>query len=618
MHELSVSAMWCTLRWPQVTDVGVCVCGQKRPLLLYKMFVHELLATQSTVVPRKLFKTSGLALHQTIMAWPWDKKTSAMCTAEDIVALALGGIGGQAVSRGDTKFRARFAEVFNQGADKHTAAALGLGAAGDTAWPEEESDLSVVRTVLSDPRRDVVLNVWHFNPAVGDSVEGMTSARGKSVSSRLANPPADGDDAPPPPPQYRPFGPLIPVLLTTAWSHFNLGLFDALLPPAGFPDLSPEAQEAEVQKRLALQHTNLCSPEEKLSYHSLFNEDYWKLRKKGTATDPAIDLSAPQYTATPVLGPHMFAAMDALILGVGSGSSAWALLPTQKARHDAYNERVSFWEEHWKAVPAMLLAAWRRHDSPLRTRKRHAAGDIVRGYHEHPKKTVDDERTASDTDGGDERGSDSGGIEDRAGGGAGGHDRRGDVGGAGPRSSRGHGSSSRSKKPRQAHKHAKIPSPTETVKAEALAYFRSEGLPGYDRVDSIDDDNPELQRYLLRRAYRIFVACMMTQACMARLVQGGLDEAVVARLGCPVEAVFGIAVSAETLELCHETSAPKTPGQWRLVADRLETYRARQDYFEGQPADHPFPDSMSKWSAFMWYMFTADNLTGVLMRRMCR
>ena len=58
-------------------------------MLLYKMFVHELLATQNTVVPRKLFKTSGLALHQTIMAWPWDKKTSAMCTAEDIVYVCM-------------------------------------------------------------------------------------------------------------------------------------------------------------------------------------------------------------------------------------------------------------------------------------------------------------------------------------------------------------------------------------------------------------------------------------------------------------------------------------------------------------------------------------------------
>ena len=78
--------------------------------------------------------------------------------SEDIVALALGGIGGQAVARGETKFRARFSAVFNQGADKHTSAALGLAAAGDTAWPEEDSDLSVVRTVLSDPRRDVVIN----------------------------------------------------------------------------------------------------------------------------------------------------------------------------------------------------------------------------------------------------------------------------------------------------------------------------------------------------------------------------------------------------------------------------------------------------------------------------
>ena len=77
MHELSVSAMWCTLRWPQVTDVGVCVCGQKRDLLLYKMFVHELLATHSTLVPRKLFKTSGHAQHQLILAWAWDKKYPA-------------------------------------------------------------------------------------------------------------------------------------------------------------------------------------------------------------------------------------------------------------------------------------------------------------------------------------------------------------------------------------------------------------------------------------------------------------------------------------------------------------------------------------------------------------
>ena len=140
----------------------MCVCGQNRPLILYVMFVRELLATHSTLVPKKLFKASGHAMHQTIMAWPWDKKTTAMCTAEDIVALALGGIGGQAVSRGETKFRGRFAAVFNQGADKHTSAALGLATAGDTAWPEEDSDLSVVRTVLSDPRRDVQHGNWIF------------------------------------------------------------------------------------------------------------------------------------------------------------------------------------------------------------------------------------------------------------------------------------------------------------------------------------------------------------------------------------------------------------------------------------------------------------------------
>jgi hypothetical protein len=267
------------------------------------------------------------------------------------------------------------------------------------------------------------------------------------------------------------------------------------------------------------------------------------------------------------------------------------------------------------------LAAWCRHVSPLRTRKRMSVGTKVRVYHKHPKKTVADDETASDSGGGDERGSDRGGFEESAGAGPGGDDSRGDAGRAGAASSRGRSgrkTNAAAKTPPGADKPAKILSPKQTVQAEALAYFRSEGLLGYAGLKSIDDDDPELQRYLLRRAYRIFVACMMTQACMARLVQGGMDEAVVARLGCPVEAVFGIAVSPATLKLCHTAKAPKTPGQWRLVADRLETYRARQDYFEGQPADHPFPDSMRKWSAFMWYMFTADNETGVLMRRMCR
>ena len=587
------------------------MCAQKRPLLLYVEFVRALLATRDTLVPSAMFNATGHAQQDEIMGWAWDKTTASMRTAEDIMAVALAALAGQVVHRGDKKFRKFLAGVFNDGATQDVFKALGLAAAGDQAWPEEDCDLCNVATVLSDNRRAVLLNLWHVDPALGDTVDGMSTGNMSCVDARLTKPSGAPEKARRDAPlRYRPFGPLISCLITRLCSGTAHGLFDALQPPEGFLDLTLAEQTEEVAKRLAERHKHLCSPGEKLSYHALFNVAYWDLQTAGTSTRQGVDLTAPARGNPKILGPPTFAAVDMMLAGVGTGFSAFAAHSTETARDAAYQERVAFWDQHWEAVPAMMLEAWRRHRPPQRAqRKRFFVGQTVRVLKPGP---LDDEGR-EDAAGG------SGGVDDDI--------DADDADGGEPASANNGGESSagsaerESQARRQGAEGVDKWSARAAVKDEALFHFETLGWPAYAECDVLHDTDVELQRYLLSRSYRIFAACMMTHACLARLTQGGLETAVLDVLGCPVRALLGIHLPDKTLRMCHTPAPPKTPGQCRLVSDRLETLRLDGEctaHFDGPPDAHPFPADLRKWSSFIWYMFSANTTSGLLMRRMCR
>ena len=181
--------------------------------------------------------------------------STAMRTAEDILAVALGALAGQIVSRAEKKFRTVLAVVFNEGAGVELFAALGLAAAGDVVsqWPGESSDLSSVQTVLDDERRNVLHNLWHFNAGLGDTVVKMSTDVNlkKNVTARLTSPDTQ-------PPTYQPFGPLMSRLITTLWSGVTDGLFDIpVQPPPGFHDMTQADKAGAVKARLAQQYEHL-------------------------------------------------------------------------------------------------------------------------------------------------------------------------------------------------------------------------------------------------------------------------------------------------------------------------------------------------------------------------
>jgi hypothetical protein len=615
------------LHW---TEHDHALLGQDRKHLVYVMFLEELLLTRDTIVPAAVMSKNGSVSKTKLVLHKWDKKSTLVRVGEDVVAAAVCNRMKTVVRRAYQDTRKIVASTFQTGAPAQLVEALGLAEEGDTAWPSLDGSLMEHTTVLSGAKRRLLANIWSFDPAKGDSVEGMSMDEGHTVEDRLADPTDQST--------YAPFGPLAAKFLP-AFSTVSNELFRWLQPPHHAPDWSEEEVDEAVTQRMSETWDHLTAPPKSLSWYVFNNTSGWDQLTQGTKhpdngswLKPPRDLTLPEYALKKVVNPTVFAALDMLMEPVGSGTTPAASLGFDGAARAYYTERVAFWHGHWQAVPDLLKAAWM--DAHWL-----AELDAVQQADEASASPV------SQADGQDE---DLQMVDEASAGGNGsaarevvehtaaaGRKRAAappqkplDVQGGGQTKEHTNLDGMPSFKfdlsrlnypPRQPSEYAARQQARAYVAQDPVEALQNAATSHYKSLNGSGCSVTAKMRacFSAEQAFRVFVSVSMQVACMERLWKDGISKSIIKFLGCPWAAAAGLHLTDELLE-SRPQACPANTGEWIISADIFVGLCKQRAPGFGSAQDHPFPKALHRWSRYLFWRFMANNSDGLRMRMQMR